>query len=136
MSNGLSGMGYGLPAAIGLQLARPQASVVAIIGDGGFAMCDAELETARRLHLPLTVIVLVDGELALIRLAQDKRDVARVGTAFTTSDIAMVARGWGAAVHEVNEESRLHEVLCAAETSGGLDVVIVPIDASQYSAVL
>lgn len=136
MSNGLSGMGYGLPAAIGLQLAKPQASVVAIIGDGGFAMCDAELETARRLRLPLTVIVLVDGELALIRLAQDRRNVARVGTAFTTSDLAMVARGWGATVHEIDDERKLHEVLCAAQTSGDLDVVIVPIDSSQYSAVL
>src|SRR5262249_42787435 len=48
MSNGLSGMGYGLSAAIGAKLARPDAPVLAALGDGGFSMNAQELETAER----------------------------------------------------------------------------------------
>ena len=49
VSNGLSSMGYGLPAAIGLKLAHPDTAVACVLGDGGFAMSLAELETAARL---------------------------------------------------------------------------------------
>jgi acetolactate synthase-1/2/3 large subunit len=53
MSNGLSGMGYGLSAAIGAKLARPDAPVLAAVGDGGFSMNAQELETAERVRRSL-----------------------------------------------------------------------------------
>jgi acetolactate synthase-1/2/3 large subunit len=59
MSNGLSGMAYGLSAAIGAKLARPDAPVLAV-GDGGFSMNAQELETAERGRAVCT-IVLEDG---------------------------------------------------------------------------
>ena len=55
---GLAGLGWGLPFALGAKAARPQASVVCLTGDGGFAHVWAELETARRMRLPVTVIVI------------------------------------------------------------------------------
>jgi acetolactate synthase-1/2/3 large subunit len=55
---GLAGLGWGFPLAIGAKLARPEATVVSIVGDGGFAHCWSELETARRLNVKLVVIVL------------------------------------------------------------------------------
>lgn len=63
-------MGFGLPAAIGAALAAPARRVVAVIGDGGFAMTAMELLTAVRLALPLVVVVLVDGFYNRIRLQQ------------------------------------------------------------------
>jgi|GEM_PF-26552 len=63
-------MGFGLPAAIGAKLAAPERPVVTVLGDGGFAMSGMELLTAVRERIPLTVIVLNDGRLNLIRLQQ------------------------------------------------------------------
>ncbi|HJS46605.1 MAG TPA: thiamine pyrophosphate-binding protein [Gemmatimonadales bacterium] len=63
-------MGFGLPAGIGASLAAPDRRVVVLTGDGGFAMVGAELVTAVREGLPLTVLVFNDGHLGLIRRQQ------------------------------------------------------------------
>jgi len=55
---GLAGLGWGFPLALGAKLARPSANVFAIVGDGGFAHCWSELETARRLGVNFVTIVL------------------------------------------------------------------------------
>ena len=55
---GLAGLGWGFPLALGAKLARPEANVFAIVGDGGFAHCWSELETARRMKLNVVSIVL------------------------------------------------------------------------------
>lgn len=55
---GLAGLGWGLPLALGAKAARPDARVVCIAGDGGFAHSWAELETARRMDLDITLILL------------------------------------------------------------------------------
>jgi acetolactate synthase-1/2/3 large subunit len=63
-------MGFGLPAAIGAKFAAPERPVVAVLGDGGFAMSGLELLTAVRENISLTVIVFNDGQLGRIRLSQ------------------------------------------------------------------
>ena len=63
-------MGFGLPAAIGAALAASERPVVAVIGDGGFAISGMELLTAVRERIPLTVIVFNDGRLNQIRFQQ------------------------------------------------------------------
>ena len=68
--NDFQSMGFGLPAAIGAKLAAPERPVVAVLGDGGFAMSGMELLTAVREKIPLTVIVFNDARLNLIRLQQ------------------------------------------------------------------
>jgi acetolactate synthase-1/2/3 large subunit len=55
---GMAGLGWGLPLAMGAKLARPEANVFALVGDGGFAHCWSELEAARRLGIKLVVMVL------------------------------------------------------------------------------
>jgi acetolactate synthase-1/2/3 large subunit len=70
MPSDFQSMGFGLPAAIGAKLAAPERPVVAVLGDGGFAMSGMELLTAVREKIPLTVIVFNDGRLNLIRLQQ------------------------------------------------------------------
>src|SRR5690606_7250808 len=54
---GFASIGYGLPGAIGAQLAAPERPVVSLTGDSGFNMTLGDLETARRLGLPLTIVV-------------------------------------------------------------------------------
>jgi acetolactate synthase I/II/III large subunit len=61
---GLAGLGWGLPMAMGAKLARPEANVFALVGDGGFAHCWSELEAARRLNIKVVTIVLNNQILA------------------------------------------------------------------------
>jgi acetolactate synthase-1/2/3 large subunit len=73
-------MGFALPAAIGAKLARPERTVVALVGDGGLAMSGLEMLTAVREKIPITAIVFNDGALGQIRLQQ----LSSYGSAFAT----------------------------------------------------
>ncbi len=82
MSNGLSSMGYGLPAAAAAKLAHPETPAVAFLGDGGFGMYLGEIETLVRERLAPIVIVLNDGALSLIKINQERRGYPTVGVDF------------------------------------------------------
>lgn len=86
ISNGWSGMGFGLPAALAAQITDREATVVCITGDGGFLMMAGEIITARRHNLPVIVVVLSDGELNLIKLKQSWKDLAPYGTQLYQGD--------------------------------------------------
>ncbi len=66
-SGGLGAMGFGLPAAIGVQLARPETTVVCISGDGGFQMNIQELATVQRLKLPIKMVIIDNKYLGMVR---------------------------------------------------------------------
>ena len=70
-SGGLGAMGFGLPAAIGAQFARPDKLVFAIVGDGGFQMSIPELATIANHALPIKIIVMNNGYLGMIRQWQE-----------------------------------------------------------------
>jgi acetolactate synthase-1/2/3 large subunit len=80
ITNGWSSMGFGLPSAIAAKLARPEASVVCLLGDGCFQMTCGEVATARRLGITLPVVVLDDRWLALIKVKQIRRQFPLYGT--------------------------------------------------------
>lgn len=63
-------MGYGVPAAIGAALARPDSTITALVGDGGLRLSALDLATAKSLGVDLTVIVFADGYYGLIRRGQ------------------------------------------------------------------
>ncbi len=67
---GFASIGYGLPGAIGAQLAAPDAQVVGLTGDGGFNMVLGDLETARRMRLGLTVIVVNNAASGYVKALQ------------------------------------------------------------------
>ncbi len=70
-SGGLGSMGFGLPAAIGAQFARPDKLVFAVLGDGGFQMSIPELATVTNYGLPIKIVVLNNGYLGMVRQWQD-----------------------------------------------------------------
>lgn len=70
-SAGLGTMGFGLPAAIGAALARPDRQVVCVSGDGSFLMNPQELATLREENLPVKVLILNNGHLGLVRQQQE-----------------------------------------------------------------
>lgn len=67
---GFASIGYGLPGAMGVQLAKPEAVVVGLTGDGGFNMVLGELETARRMGLGVTVIVVNNAASGYVKALQ------------------------------------------------------------------
>lgn len=70
-SGGLGTMGFGFPAAIGAQIAKPDERVVAIVGDGGFQMTAQELSLLQELRIPVKVVILNNGALGMVRQWQE-----------------------------------------------------------------
>lgn len=70
-SGGLGAMGFGLPAAIGAQFARPDKLVFALVGDGGFQMSIPELSTIASYGLPVKIVVMNNGYLGMVRQWQE-----------------------------------------------------------------
>ncbi|MBN2633480.1 MAG: thiamine pyrophosphate-binding protein [Bacteroidales bacterium] len=87
MTNGWSGMGFGLPAALAASICKPEKKVVCITGDGGFLMMAGEIITARRYNLPVIVVVFSDNELNLIRLKQNWRNIPSAATELYRGDL-------------------------------------------------
>ncbi len=87
MTNGWSGMGFGIPAALAAQLNDQQGTIVCITGDGGFLMMAGEIITARRYNLPVIIVVFSDGELNLIKVKQSWKDLPPYGTILYQGDL-------------------------------------------------
>jgi acetolactate synthase-1/2/3 large subunit len=87
ISNGWSGMGFGIPSALAAQINRPDSTVVCMTGDGGFLMMAGEMLTARRYNLPIIVVVFSDGELNLIKLKQSWKEISPYGTVLYQGDL-------------------------------------------------
>ena len=132
MSNGLSGMGYGLPAALGAKLARPERPVIAVLGDGGFAMTSQELETAKRMDAPLVVLVIADRSLSLIRLAQESRGLPNLGVDFGPVDAVRIAEAYGADGIRVSSLAELTLAVQKAARSRSSTVIEIPMDPELY----
>lgn len=132
MSNGLSGMGYGLSAAIGAKLARPDSPVLAAVGDGGFSMNCQELETAERVGAPFVTIVLEDASYALIKLAQERRKLDPYRTDFRPIDSVKVAEACGLSGLRTTDPDELAAAVQRAYSRNESLVVGVPIDDTRY----
>jgi acetolactate synthase-1/2/3 large subunit len=117
---GLAGLGWGLPLALGAQLARPDSRVICVAGDGGFAHCWAELETAVRHALPVTTIVLNNGILGLQKHAELVKFGAHTDAIdFRPVDHAAIARACGCAAFSVTSAAALGPALDAALNARG-----------------
>ncbi len=132
MSNGLSGMAYGLSAAIGAKLARPDVAVLAAVGDGGFSMNAQELETAERVGAPFITVVLEDGSYSLIKLAQEGRRLEPYRMDFRPIDTVKMAEACGVeALRTTNPDELATSVRSAVE--GGRSLVVgVPVNYADY----
>ena len=129
ISNGLCSMGFALPGAIGARLACPDRRVVAISGDGGFLMNVQDLETAKRLAIPLVCLVWVDGGYGLIKWKQQTQfDGQHSELAFSNPDFETLAAAcgiWGYAADDF--ASDLDEALA----QNGPALLAVPVDYAE-----
>ena len=131
MSNGLSSMGYGLAAALGLKLVHPMRRVACVLGDGGFAMLMAELETAVRQRLGLTVVVLVDDALSQIRAGQERKGYPATGTTFGALDYVSLAKGFGITGVDVRTLAHCREALRVSPSDAPI-LIAAHVDPSAY----
>ena len=122
-------MGYGLPAAIAASLEHPGRPVVALTGDGGFAMTMNELETAVREGTRLVAIVFDNASYGTIRVHQEARGTAvGHGTDLGPLDLAAVARGCGANGIRVAEDAAFGPALAEALAAEVPTVIQVAVD--------
>jgi len=128
LSNGLIPMGIGVPSAIAAKLTFPQKKVVAVCGDGGFAMTASELETAKRLSTPFVTVLFNDGGLGLIKYKHEKVYGRYHGADFQNPDFVKFARSFGAKGYRVSSAKELGEVLQSALKDNELAVIDVPVD--------
>jgi thiamine pyrophosphate-dependent acetolactate synthase large subunit-like protein len=121
----LQAMGYALPAAIGARIARRERAVVALLGDGGFAISGLELLTAVRERVRLTIIVFNDGHFGLIRKQQLGATKHAYGTELHNPDFRQIAAAVGARYERPGDDAE--ESLHRAVASHGVTLVEVAL---------
>ena len=95
-SGGLGTMGFGLPAAVGVQMARPDEEVWVVAGDGGFQMTMPELSTVAAERLPIKIAIINNGYLGMVRQWQDIFYEQRYsGTPLFNPDFVKIADAYG-----------------------------------------
>lgn len=130
-------LGWALPAALGAQVARPQDRVVAIIGDGGVGYHIGDMETAKRLDLPVVVVILNNRSLAFeyhIQKYLFDTELPAVND-FYDVNYADVARAFGWFGRRVEEASEITGALREALESGEPAVIEVMVDKEQMAPV-
>ena len=134
MTNGLSSMGFSLPAAIAAKLIHPERPVVCFTGDGGLAMVQGELRLAASLGIDPLVIVFCDNSLNRIELKQTQRKYPSWGTLIDATDTEKLAQSMGCDGADVDSAAALERVLAQPRPSGRPLVIGVRIDPTQYLA--
>lgn len=133
----IGSLGWALPAALGVQLARPE-KVVCITGDGGVGYHLADIETAVRYKLPVVVLVLNNNGLAFEYHEQKYRwngNVVPEANDFGAADYAAVARALGADGRNVATREELDAALAAALSSDRPCVIDIAIDREAFPPV-
>jgi len=119
-------LGYGLPAAIGSRVARPDRPVFAVVGDGALMFSLQEFITVVEQRLDVTVIVVDNGGYAEIKQNEVDADIAPIGVDLAQPDWAAVADAFGGTGHRVGTSAELAEAVTAAGAAGGLHVIHLP----------
>ncbi len=129
-SAGLGTMGFGMPAAMGVQVAEPQAQVVCVAGDASILMNIQELGTLSQYGLPVKVVVLNNGWQGMVRQWQESFYSQRYSASDMATgmpDFAALAQSFGVHGVQITERAELRPALAAALAHSGpvfIDVVV------------
>jgi acetolactate synthase-1/2/3 large subunit len=130
IANGLAGMGFALPSAIGAKLVYPDRNVVAVSGDGGFLMNCQELETAVRLKTPIVNVIWENQEFGSIAWKQDKKFGHHFGVDFGNPDFVKLAEAFGMPAWRCSTAEEFGQLLGRALALEVPSLIVVPIDYS------
>jgi acetolactate synthase I/II/III large subunit len=121
-SGGLGAMGFALPAAVGIQLAQPETTVLCVSGDGGIQMNIQELATIRRLGLPIKTVIIDNKYLGMVRQWQQlfyQRNYAETDLS-DNPDFVEIAKAYRIPGQRIHEQV-MREYPVSAETGDVLD---------------
>ncbi|MBB4858403.1 acetolactate synthase-1/2/3 large subunit [Novosphingobium chloroacetimidivorans] len=136
LDNALATMGAGLPSAMASAMVYPDRKIVAVCGDGGFMMNSQELETAVRLGLNLTVLILNDNGYGMIRWKQANMGFEDFGLTYGNPDFVKYAESYGAVGHRVESAAHLGELLAHCRDTPGVHLIDCPVDYSENDRIL
>jgi acetolactate synthase I/II/III large subunit len=136
LDNALATMGAGLPSAMASAMVYPDRKVMAICGDGGFMMNSQELETAVRLKLNITVLILNDNSYGMIRWKQANMGFADWGLTYGNPDFVKYAESYGAIGHRVESAEGVPALLRECLDTPGVHLIDCPVDYSMNDQIL
>lgn len=132
VSNGLSCMGFALPAALAAGLALPGQVILCLTGDAGLAMALGELGLLAELQVPVVVLVLRDNALDLIRSAQARAGKPAYGTEFVNPDFVRIAAAYGLDAYRVTNVDECSSAIQAALAGMRPALIEARIDPVSY----
>jgi acetolactate synthase-1/2/3 large subunit len=132
MTNGWSGMGFGLPASLAAKMIRPGSTVVCVTGDGGFLMMAGEILTARRYNLHVIIVVLSDGELNLIKLKQSWQNLVPYGTGLYSGNLFDSSIFFGVRILSADSEESMRTAINEALSFNKPVIINACIDPDDY----
>lgn len=129
-SSGLGTMGFGIPAAVGAQMARPDDMVICVSGDGSFMMNVQELGTIKRKRLPIKIVLIDNQRLGMVRQWQQLFFDARYSETNLSDnpDFLVLASAFGIPGQSISRKDQVDEALNALFTSEGPYLLHVSID--------
>ena len=136
LDNALATMGAGLPSAMMSSMLYPDRKVMAVCGDGGFMMNSQEMETAVRLGLNMTVLILNDSSYGMIRWKQANMGFEDFGLTYGNPDFVKYAESYGAHGHRVESSDNLREILAHCRDTPGVHLIDCPVDYSENDQIL
>jgi acetolactate synthase I/II/III large subunit len=136
LDNALASMGAGLPSAMMVNMLYPDRKVVAVCGDGGFMMNSQEMETAIRLKLNLTVVILNDHAFGMIKWKQQDMGFEDFGLDYNNPDFVKYAESYGAKGFRPKSDSDFQEILKICLESDGVKLIDLPVDYSLNHPIL
>ncbi|TZG24622.1 acetolactate synthase large subunit [Sphingomonas montanisoli] len=136
LDNALATMGAGLPSAMASAMVYPDRKVMAICGDGGFMMNSQEMETAVRLGLNITVLILNDNSYGMIRWKQANMGFEDWGLTYGNPDFVKYAEAYGAKGHRVESAEHLPKLLKECLDTPGVHLIDCPVDYSENDQIL
>ncbi|HJU41531.1 MAG TPA: biosynthetic-type acetolactate synthase large subunit [Vicinamibacterales bacterium] len=128
-SGGLGTMGFGVPAAMGVKLARPDREVWAIVGDGGFQMTQAELQTMVQENIKVNVAIINNGYLGMVRQWQQFFHQRRYSaTPLSSPDYVKLADAHGLSGIRVTRRADMADALRHARAAAGAVIIDFRVD--------
>ncbi len=136
LDNALATMGAGMPSGMAAKMVNPDSKVVSVCGDGGFMMNSQEMETAVRLGLDMTVIILNDNSYGMIKWKQAGMGFENYGLDLENPDFVKYAEAYGATGHRPTSCEDFAETLEKCVNGKGVHLIDLAVDYSLNHSIL
>ena len=132
-SGGLGTMGYGLPAAIGVQIAHPEALVIDIAGEASILMNIQEMSTAAQYRLPVKIFILNNQYMGMVRQWQELLHGGRYSESYTAAlpDFVKLAEAFGAVGQRVESPADVDDAIAWMLAEPGAVILDIAVDQAE-----